>query len=62
VKTVEQRTESPKGRFTRSGQAMLEYIIVFVLLLGLLGALFHCFHAASRVSRRSAALVSSENA
>ena len=41
---------------------MLEYVIVFVLLLGLLGALLHCFHAAKRVSRRSAALVSSENA
>ena len=52
----------PKGRFARSGQAMLEYVIVFVLLLGLLAALFHCFHAAKRVSRRSAALVSSENA
>ena len=62
VKTVGQRTGCPKGRFARSGQAMLEYVIVFVLLLGLLAALFHCFHAATRVSRRSAALVSSENA
>ena len=41
---------------------MLEYVIVFVLLLGLLAALGHCFHAARRVSRQSAALVSSENA
>ena len=62
VKTVEQRTGSPARCFTRSGQAMLEYVIVFGLLLGLLGALLHCFHAAKRVSRRSAALVSSENA
>jgi len=62
MKTVDQRTGRPKRHSGRAGQAMLEYVIVFVLLLGLLVALGHCFHVARHVSRQSAALVSSENA
>ena len=62
MKTMVQQAGRNMRRSGRTGQAMLEYVIVFVLLLGLLAALGHCFHAARRVSRQSAALVSSENA
>jgi hypothetical protein len=56
VKTIAQRTDR------RAGQAMLEYVIVFVLLLAAFLALTYCFRSARHVSRRSAALISSENA
>ena len=56
MKTIAQRMDR------RAGQAMLEYVIVFTLLLAAVIALAHCFRSARHVSRRSAALVSSENA
>ena len=43
-----------------SGQAMLEYIIVFVALLGLVTALAYCLYAVRQQSNRTLDLVASE--
>ena len=43
-----------------SGQAMLEYIIMFVALLGLVTVLAYCLYAVRQQSNRALDLVASE--
>lgn len=50
-----------KPRKGKSGQTMLEYIIVFVLLLGAAFAFRHFFGATRKSSVRTAVLMSSEH-
>lgn len=45
---------------TRSGQAMLEYVLVFAALLALMGIFALTMYAIQSHSNRSVALVSSE--
>lgn len=49
-----------RGGDRRSGQAMLEYVIVFVVLLGLAAVLSLCLYAVRRQSGRALDLVASE--
>ena len=48
------------GRRDRSGQAALEYILVFVALIAVVWALEHFVSAARRSARQTAEMVTSD--
>ncbi len=54
------RFQAKGGGRLRSGQAMLEYVIVFVALLGLVAVLSLCLYAVKTQSNRTIELVGSD--
>ncbi|MCL1920900.1 MAG: hypothetical protein FWG50_07450 [Kiritimatiellaeota bacterium] len=47
-------------RGSRSGQAMLEYVVVFVALLGLVSVMAVCLYAVRQQANRTLVLVGSD--